>query len=89
MISGTASTTPSELLNAGKRRLFSRHGLITGITRGTRRGHLARAAIEAICYQTKDIMIAMEKDSGLKIRSLKVDGGAVLNDLLCRCKRIS
>jgi len=59
-------------------------GLITGITRGTKRGHIARAAIEAICYQTKDVMIAMEKDSGLKIKSLKVDGGAVSNDLLCQ-----
>jgi len=59
-------------------------GLITGITRGTRRGHIARAAIEAICYQSKDVMIAMEKDSGLRIKSLKVDGGAVSNDLLCQ-----
>lgn len=59
-------------------------GLITGITRGTKRGHIARAAIEAICYQTKDVIIAMEKDSGLKIKSLKVDGGAVANDLLCQ-----
>lgn len=59
-------------------------GLITGITRGTGRGHVARAAIEAICYQSKDIIIAMEKDSGLKIKRLKVDGGAVSNDLLCQ-----
>ncbi|MDP3730556.1 MAG: glycerol kinase GlpK [Candidatus Omnitrophota bacterium] len=59
-------------------------GLISGITRGTKRGHIARAAIEAICYQSKDVMIAMEKDSALKIRSLKVDGGAVSNDLLCQ-----
>ena len=59
-------------------------GLISGITRGTRRGHIARAAIEAICYQSKDVILAMEKDSGLRIRSLKVDGGAVSNDLLCQ-----
>ena len=59
-------------------------GLISGITRGTNRGHIARAAIEAICYQSKDVMLAMEKDSALKIRSLKVDGGAVSNDLLCQ-----
>jgi glycerol kinase len=59
-------------------------GLISGITRGTKRGHIARAAIEAICYQSKDVMLAMEKDSSLKIRSLKVDGGAVSNDLLCQ-----
>ncbi len=59
-------------------------GLITGITRGTRRGHIARAAIEAICYQSKDVMRAMEKDAGLKIKGLKVDGGVVSNDLLCQ-----
>lgn len=59
-------------------------GLIAGITRGTKRGHIARAALEAICYQAKDVMIAMEKDSGLKIRRLKVDGGAVSNNLLCQ-----
>ena len=59
-------------------------GLISGITRGTKRGHIARAAIEAICYQSKDVMLAMERDSSLKIKSLKVDGGAVSNDLLCQ-----
>ena len=59
-------------------------GLITGITRGTGRGHIARAAIEAICFQSKDVVAAMEKDAGLKIKSLKVDGGAVSNDLLCQ-----
>jgi glycerol kinase len=59
-------------------------GIISGITRGTKRGHIVRAAIEAICYQSKDVMLAMEKDSSLKIRSLKVDGGAVSNDLLCQ-----
>ena len=59
-------------------------GLISGITRGTKRGHIARAAIEAICYQSKDVILAMEKDSALEIKSLKVDGGAVSNDLLCQ-----
>lgn len=59
-------------------------GLISGITRGTKRGHIARAAIESICYQSKDVMLAMERDSALKIRSLRVDGGAVSNDLLCQ-----
>lgn len=59
-------------------------GLITGITRGTRRGHLARAALEAICYQTKDVLLAMERDAGMRIGRLKVDGGAAANDLLCR-----
>jgi len=59
-------------------------GLISGITRGTKRGHIARAAIEAICYQSKDVILAMERDSAIKIKSLKVDGGAVSNDLLCQ-----
>jgi glycerol kinase len=59
-------------------------GLISGITRGTKRGHIVRAAVEAICYQARDVMLAMEKDSGIKIRALKVDGGAVSNDLLCQ-----
>jgi len=59
-------------------------GAIYGITRGTRPGHLARAALEAMCYQTKDVVDAMQKDSRLKIRSLKVDGGAVTNNLLCQ-----
>lgn len=59
-------------------------GAIYGITRGTRSSHIVRAAIEAMCYQTKDVIDAMEKDSRLKIRSLKVDGGAAANDLLCQ-----
>jgi len=59
-------------------------GLICGITRGTKRAHMVRAAIEAICYQAKDVMLAMEKDSGVKIRTLKVDGGAISNNLLCQ-----
>jgi len=59
-------------------------GSISGITRGTRRNHIVRAALEAICYQTKDVMAAMEKDSGLKIKSLKVDGGAAINNFLCQ-----
>lgn len=59
-------------------------GLICGLTRGTTRAHLARAALEAMCYSTKDVMLTMAKDSGLKIKALKVDGGAVRNDLLCQ-----
>lgn len=59
-------------------------GAIYGITRGTRGSHLVRAAVEAMCYQTRDVVEAMEKDSKLKIRSLKVDGGAVRNDFLCQ-----
>ena len=59
-------------------------GAIYGITRGTSAGHLVRAALEAMCYQTKDVMEAMRKDSGLKIKSLKIDGGAVMNNFLCQ-----
>jgi glycerol kinase len=59
-------------------------GLICGLTRGTRREHLVRAALEAICYSTKDVLLAMEKDSGLKVKELKVDGGAVANNFLCQ-----
>ena len=58
-------------------------GAIYGITRGTHASHIVRAALEAMCYQTKDVVEAMQKDSKLKIRSLKVDGGAVVNNLLC------
>ena len=50
-------------------------GAILGITRGTTANHLVRAAIEAMCYQTKDVLAAMEKDTGLKIRDLRIDGG--------------
>ncbi len=59
-------------------------GAVYGITRGTTAAHLARAALEAMAYQTKDVLDAMQKDSGLRIRSLKVDGGAVENDFLCQ-----
>ena len=59
-------------------------GLITGITRGTTKNHLARAGLEAMCYQTKDVLNAMQKDSGLKIDNIKVDGKAVENNFLCQ-----
>jgi len=59
-------------------------GAIFGITRGTRASHIIRAALEAMCYQTKDVIDAMQKDSKLKIKSLKVDGGAVANNFLCQ-----
>lgn len=57
-------------------------GTIIGITRGTTRRHLARAAIESMAYQTRDVLDAMQLDSGLKLDHLKVDGGASANDLL-------
>lgn len=59
-------------------------GAIFGLTRGTSSAHLVRAALEAMCYQTRDVLEAMQKDSGLAIPRLKVDGGAVANDFLCR-----
>ena len=57
-------------------------GAITGITRGTTKAHIVRATLEAIAYETKDVLICMEKDSHLKIRTLKVDGKAAENDFL-------
>ena len=59
-------------------------GGIYGLTRGTNKSHLARAALEAMGYQTKDVVNAMQKDSKLKIRSLKIDGGAAANGFLCQ-----
>ncbi|HHV65717.1 MAG TPA: glycerol kinase GlpK [Peptococcaceae bacterium] len=57
-------------------------GAILGLTRGISKNHIIRAALEAIAYQTKDVLTAMENDSGLKLKVLKVDGGAVVNNLL-------
>jgi glycerol kinase len=57
-------------------------GTIIGLTRGTQRGHIARAAVEAIAYQTRDVLDAMQRDAGLTLNHLKVDGGASRNDLL-------
>jgi len=59
-------------------------GAILGLTRGTTRAHLARAALEAICYQTRDVAAAMTADAGAPLRALRVDGGAVANNLLCQ-----
>ena len=57
-------------------------GLICGITRGTTSGHIARAALEGIAFQTMDIVAAMERDAGICLAELKVDGGASRNNLL-------
>ena len=57
-------------------------GTIVGMTRGTTSAHLARAAIESIAYQTMDVLKAMEADSGIAIKELRVDGGATANNLL-------
>jgi glycerol kinase len=57
-------------------------GAIVGITRGTGRAHIARAALESIAYQSADVLDAMQKDSGERLKELRVDGGAAANDLL-------
>ena len=57
-------------------------GLIIGITRGTNRAHIARAALESIAFQVADILTLMSRDSGIKISELRVDGGASRNNLL-------
>ncbi len=57
-------------------------GTIVGLTRGTTDSHIARAALESIAYQTMDVLKAMEADSGMEIKELRVDGGATSNDLL-------
>lgn len=57
-------------------------GAIVGITRGTNRNQIIRATLEAIAYQTRDVLQAMQEDSGIKLSNLKVDGGAVANDFL-------
>jgi glycerol kinase len=57
-------------------------GVIVGMTRYVNKGHIARAALEATAYQTREVLDAMEKDSGVKLRTLKVDGGMVFNELL-------
>lgn len=57
-------------------------GTITGITRGTTKAHIARAALESIAFQTNEVLQAMEKDANLNIKKLRVDGGAAINNLL-------
>ena len=57
-------------------------GTITGLTRGTTAGHLARAALEGIAFQVADVAQAMEEEGGVELDELRVDGGASANDLL-------
>lgn len=57
-------------------------GAIFGLTRGTTRSHLIRATLESVAYQTKDVLSVMEKDSGIKLKALRVDGGMVRNNFL-------
>ncbi|MFN3266801.1 MAG: glycerol kinase GlpK [Deinococcales bacterium] len=57
-------------------------GAILGLTRGTGRAHIARAALEAVAFQTRDVLQAMQRDSGVALEALRVDGGATANNLL-------
>lgn len=57
-------------------------GTLVGITRGTTAAHIARASLDSIAYQTLDVLLAMEKDSGIRIKELRVDGGATVNNSL-------
>ena len=60
----------------------SARGVIAGLTRYVNKGHLARAVLEATAFQTRDVVEAMEKDSGVALGMVRVDGGMVVNDLL-------
>ena len=80
--SGGVTLVPAHAgLGAPHWRPYAR-GLITGLTRGTTRAHLARAALEGIALQISDLLHAMTADTGAALRVLRVDGGAAANDLL-------
>lgn len=57
-------------------------GALLGLTRGTTKEHVVRATLESLCYQTRDVLLAMEQDSGLRLKKLRVDGGAARNNFL-------
>ncbi|MBE3554390.1 MAG: glycerol kinase, partial [Thermicanus sp.] len=57
-------------------------GAVFGLTRGTTKEHFVRATLESLAYQTKDVLTAMEADSGIQLKKLRVDGGAVANHFL-------
>jgi glycerol kinase len=59
-------------------------GAILGLTRGSDRAHLVRAAVESMAYQTRDVVEAMERDAGRTLTELRVDGGASAMDVLCQ-----
>jgi len=61
-------------------------GILAGITRGTTSAHIARAALEGIAYQVAEILTAMQSDSGIRLKELRVDGGASNNNLLMQCQ---
>jgi glycerol kinase len=57
-------------------------GAIFGLTRGTTKAHLVRATLDSLAYQSKDVLLAMEQDAEMRLKELRVDGGACMNDLL-------
>ena len=59
-------------------------GTIVGLTRGSGRAHIVRAAVEAMAFQTRDVVEAMERDSGRELLELRVDGGAAVMDVMCQ-----
>jgi glycerol kinase len=59
-------------------------GTLVGITRGTTAAHIARAALDSIAFQTLEVLLAMQNDSGIEIRELRVDGGATINNMLMK-----
>lgn len=59
-------------------------GTITGLTRGSNRNHIIRAALESMCYQTRDVVSCMEKDAQIQLKELRIDGGASQNNLMCQ-----
>ena len=61
-------------------------GTIVGLTRGSTAGHIARATLESMCYQTRDVREVMTADSGVQMTTLRVDGGAVVNNLLMQAQ---
>ena len=63
-------------------------GAIFGLTRGAGRDHIVRAALESIAYQSKDVLDAIEADTGIAVRELRVDGGASVNNLLMQLSLI-
>jgi glycerol kinase len=63
---------------------FNARGTIFGLTRGATKNHIARAALESMAYQTRDFLGTMEKNSGVKLETLRVDGGAVKSDFVCQ-----
>jgi len=62
--------------------IYTINRVICGITEDTQQYHIIRAALEAVCFQTRDILEAMVKDSGTNLTTLQVDGGMTVNDLL-------